>query len=435
MVNQGGDDMDEFEKLLCECKDAVERFVKFKLPSSFDADDVLQEVYLAAYKRFNTLRDKSTFKAWIIGIARNKCNDYYRRRAKAMEIPLEEVSETSLSYGRMGITETNCVRETISCLADKDKQILYLYFFKDLQQAEIANKLGIPLGTVKSRLYTAKANFKETYPYPPKPKGNHTMKKLPEIMPEYKIEKADKAPFSVVCEELMGWFLVPKLGEDLLWGMYDMPERKRTEYNEMKVIGKAEVHGIEGVEITVKTHKPMKCNSESDQDEVSRRFVAQLTATHCRYLAESHMRDGINRFYTFLDGDNFLSNWGFGENNCGNETHIAEKSDIIRSGSIITSADKPFLLDIVGRYNVTIGEKSYDTVCVMDVETYNPGIVSEQYLDKNGRTILWRRFNRDDWAFDRYKQKWSEKLPDNERITVNGETYVHRSDCITNYIL
>lgn len=79
------------------------------------------------------------------------------------------------------------------------------------------------------------------------------MEKLPEIMPEYRIEKTDKAPFSVVCEELMGWFLVPKLGEELLWGMYDMPERKRTEYNETKVIGKAEVHGIEGVEITVKT--------------------------------------------------------------------------------------------------------------------------------------------------------------------------------------
>ncbi|MBQ2798138.1 MAG: hypothetical protein IJF09_01985, partial [Ruminiclostridium sp.] len=73
--------------------------------------------------------------------------------------------------------------------------------------------------------------------------------------------------------------------------------------------------------------------------------------------------------------------------------------------------------------------------CVMDIETYDGGVVSEQYLDKNGRTILWRRFNRNDWAKDRYKKNWTEILPDNECITVNGEVYVHWYDCITDYIL
>lgn len=115
--------------------------------------------------------------------------------------------------------------------------------------------------------------------------------------------------------------------------------------------------------------------------------------------------------------------------------YLSQRRYFIRRGSIITTADKPFLLDIAGRFQVTIAGKEYDTVCVMDIETYNPGVASEQYLDKNGRTILWRRFNRDDWAYNYYKQRWSEKLPDNERITVNGETYVHWYDCITDYIL
>ncbi len=427
--------MDEFEKLLCECRGAVERFVNFKLPSKFEADDVLQEVCIAASAKFDTLKDKSNFKAWIIGIARNKCNDYYRKRAKIMEIPLEEIKETKLSYSRFGITETSVVRETMSSLAGKDKQILYLFFFRDFSQSEIAAKLNIPIGTVKSRLYTAKQNFKEKYPYPPKSKGDFIMKKLPEFIPKYKIEKSGKEPFAVVWEELMGWFLVPRLGEKLSWGMYDMPQRKLSEYDEMEVIGKAEVHGIEGVEITVKTINPMDCNSNGGQDEVLRRFIAQLTDTNCRYLAESHKCDGVNHFYTFLDGDNFLGNWGFGENNCGKETHIAPKGDIIRNGNIIESKEKTFLLDVVGRYTVTIGGKAYDTVCVMDIETYNNGVVSEQYLDKNGRTILWRRFNRDDWAFDRYNQKWSEKLPNNERLTINGGIYVHWYECITDYIM
>ena len=128
------------------------------------------------------------------------------------------------------------------------------------------------------------------------------------------------------------------------------------------------------------------------------------------------------------------SAWGFGEDNCGNETNLSVKGDIRRNGNRVETAKKDFLLDIVGRYTVTIGGKSYDTVCVMDIETYNCGVVSEQFLDKNGKTILWRRYNRDDWAIDRYKKTWSEQLPENDRLTVNGTTYVHWYDCITDYI-
>ena len=92
-------------------------------------------------------------------------------------------------------------------------------------------------------------------------------------------------------------------------------------------------------------------------------------------------------------------------------------------------------VDIVGRYRVTINGRTYDTVCVMDIGHFNHRIAIEQYLDQNGRTILWRRFNKNDWAFSRYGKLWTELLPDNERLTVNGETYVHWYDCITSYIL
>lgn len=422
--------MDEFEKLLCTYKSAVERFVKFKMPSSFDADDILQEVYMAANQNFDKLNDKSNFQAWIIGIARNKCNDYYRSRAKSMEISMEEIGEAELSRGRMGITETNYVQETLCDLAEKDKEVLFLYFFRDMPQAEIAKKLNIPVGTVKSRLYNAKQSFKKKYPYSPESKGASVMKKLPEILPEYTITKSGKQPFAVVCEELMGWFLVPKSGEKLAWGMYDFPSRKCSYVYDMQVTGKARVHGVEGVELTA---RETLCSDKNET--VNRTFIVQLTDTHCRYLAMLKKDGGIRNYITFLDGDEFLSAWGFGENNCGRETHIAPKGDIIRTGSVITSAPKPFLFDIVGRFRVTIGGKEYDTVCAMDIETHNPEIVIEQYFDKNGRTILWRRFNRDDWAYDRYRQKWSESLPDNERITVNGRIYVHWYDCITDCIL
>ena len=429
--------MDEFEKLLAEVRSGLERFVRYRLPSQMDADDVLQEVYLSAYRNFSGLKNKDAFKPWIISIARNKCNDYFRARAAQMEISIEELSQQEMTTGRLGISVVHTVRETLDLLGNKDKQILYLYFWKELPQTEIAKLLNIPVGTVKSRLHTAKQHFKSKYPYQTqKPKGETTMQKLPEYIPEYTIERLDKEPFSVRWEELQGWLIVPRLGQKLTWGLYDFPSRKRNEYTVMEVIGKAEVHGLEGVEIVATQYETEDYYRTGALDKMERRFVAQLTDTHSRYLAESHVENGVRKCYTFLDGDVFLNNWGFGEDNCGNEVNLHPKGLLKRQGDCITGTIQREMVDVVGRYRVTIGGKSYDTVCVMDIECFNDGVASEQYVDQNGRTVLWRRFNRDGWAIDRFGGKpWSEKLPDNERITINGETYVHWYDCISDYIL
>ena len=72
----------------------------------------------------------------------------------------------------------------------------------------------------------------------------------------------------------------------------------------------------------------------------------------------------------------------------------------------------------------------------MDVSTFNDAIVSEDYIDESGRTVLWRRFNRDDWALKHFgPQTWSERLPENERLTVNGQTFVHWYDCVSDHVL
>ncbi len=429
--------MDEFEKLLRDVSSGVERFVRYRLPSQTDADDVLQEVYLSAYRNFQGLKNKDAFKPWIISIARNKCNDYFRVKAAQMEISIEELSQQELSTGRLGISTVHTVRETLDRLGDKDKQILYLYFWKELPQNEIAKLLKIPVGTVKSRLHTAKQHFKNKYPYQTsKPKGETIMHKLPEYIPDYTIEQLDTKPFDVRWEELQGWLIVPRVGEKLTWGLYDFPSRKRNEYTEIEVVGKAEVHGIEGVEIVAVQYETTNYFRTGALDKTERRFVAQLTDTHSRYLAESHMENGVRKCYTFLDGDVFLNNWGFGEDNCGHEVVLQPKGLLHREGNCITGTIPREVMDMVGRYRVTIGGKSYDTVCVMDVECYDEGVATEQYVDQNGRTVLWRRFNRDDWAIDRFGGKpWSEKFPDNERLVINGETYVHWYDCISDYIL
>lgn len=108
--------MDEFENLLEAERRSVERFVRFRMSSKADADDVLQEVFLTAYQKFSQLKNKEAFKAWIISIARNKCNDYFRRKATQHEFSIDELTEKELSDGRYGASVVNIVRETLSLL-------------------------------------------------------------------------------------------------------------------------------------------------------------------------------------------------------------------------------------------------------------------------------------------------------------------------------
>lgn len=420
-----------FDKLLCENKYAVEQLVHFKISDFDDAEDIIQETYLSAYMKFNHLQNKDKFKQWIVSIAKNKCTDYYRKKARTIETA--EYDLTNISYNQNLFGRSDVI-DTINTLNDNSKEVLNLYYFDELSQEEISQRLNIPVGTVKSRLHYAKQKFKEKYPYSNDLKGRKSMSKLPNILPAYKIIKSDKAPFEVEWQELMGWLIVPKLNEKITWAMYDFPDRIRTQLVEMEVVGEAEVHSIKGVEIIANEHNPVESEVTDNNILATRKFIAQLTDTHCRFLAESHKINGITKYYTFLDDEEFTNNWGFGPDNCGKETHLVQKGIIRKNNDLIETNNTEYCMDVVGRYIVSIANMEFDTICVMDIESYDKGVVTEQYIDSHGRTVLWRRFNADNWHFDKHKKLWSEMLPDNEKITVNGNLYVHWYDCISDYI-
>ncbi len=417
--------MDDFESQLAECRGAVERFVYYRMPNKYDADDVLQDTYLSAHLKYSELKDKSCFKPWILSIARNKCTDFFRKKANEFAIPLDDLTQRQLAYGRGGRSEITAVRDTLDSLKDRDKQILYLCFFQNMPQADIAKKFGIPLGTVKSRLHTAKERFKEKYPYSPRTKGDVAMKRLPEYLPEYAIEKLDGEAFPVKFEELPNWFIIPREGESVRWASYDMPSRRKTEECFSTAIGKVELHGVTGVEIR-------SVFSGEGCDENEHFYLAQLTDTHCRWLGERYLKsDGVWHCLTFLDGEAFTDEWGFGENNCGVETDLVPNGKIILSDGALICPGNDRCFDVVGRYSVTLGGKKYDTVRAL--EYFPNSILTESYIGRDGRTVLWRRFNCDGFGCD--GQKWSERFPDNERLNINGDVYVNWYNCISDHIL
>lgn len=417
--------MEDFEELLGRQMPVLERFVKYRIGNQHDADDILQEVCMAAFKSFEGLKQKNKFKSWLLGIARHKCNDYFRDKAKYLQISIEDLKESVFTHGPHGATVSSVVRETLELLGDKEKQILYLYYFKELPQDQIATRLGLPIGTVKSRLHYAKQRFKDKYPYKPNLKGEITMKEFPEYMPDYTIEAQSKAPFEVIHRELPGMFIIPAENEAVSFVMYDFPGRKRTARYDLKVTGKVNIHGMEGVEIR------SCCQEEKEKKENV--IFAQLTDTHCRYLGGENVVDGCRKIITFLD-EEFEGAYGIGEGNCGFPVKRRSEGRIIQKGNELFYESHDDISDLTGRFTVTLAGKEYDTVRLVDAEESEGGVMlCEYYLDHAGRTVLWRRFNSNHWAFGRYGKTWTEMLPDNERLTVNEETFVHWYDCITNY--
>jgi len=422
--------MDEnFENLLQKYRPAAERLIRYRIDDPYDAEDILQDTCLLAFSKFHMLQDQAAFHGWLLTIARNQCNAYFRRKNRNCDISLDALHENGQALPASENPAIASTRETLSALKPDQQHILNLYYYRGMSHAEIAKALGIPAGTVKSRLYTAREQFRRSYPYPPKQKGASPMEKFPYQMPEYRIAPTHEVPFSVQHEELPGMLIIPRLNQRLSFAMYDFPERTCTGMYTQRVTGKVTIHGVQGVSVS-----SVYTDEETTEENT---IFAQLTETHCRYLGGiSKSGDGQQQIVTFLDGDTFAAAYGIGDNNCGFEVIRTPAGRITGSGNTLFTAVPGDVSDIVGRFTITLGNKTWDTVRLVDLEV-NDGdyMLCEYYLDRSGRTVLWRRFNRDDWATARYGQRWSEKLPNNERLTLNGETYVHWYDCITDYIL
>ena len=176
--------MEQFEENLQAVRSVVTNYVRFRLADGPEWEDVAQEVFTLAYLKYGQLRHREAFKGWILSIARNQCAEYYRRQGRGQTVPLDDVSE-GLATAQEPDSVADAVEDTLKKLRPEDQELLHLAYWEELPQSSIAQRLGIPVGTVKSRLHKAKQRFRAEYPYPPKQKGDYIMEKFPKIMPEY----------------------------------------------------------------------------------------------------------------------------------------------------------------------------------------------------------------------------------------------------------
>lgn len=141
---------------------------------STQAEDLVQETMLKAYRAWNQFRPGTNARAWLLTILRNTfINEYRRRRREPIPVDLEAVEPYAI-YRDVEQTDPEGaffsqivdarVLEAIDRLPTEFREVLALSDMESLSYAEIAEALDIPVGTVKSRLFRARRQLqKELY--------------------------------------------------------------------------------------------------------------------------------------------------------------------------------------------------------------------------------------------------------------------------------
>ena len=164
-----------FENELLPHAGALSTFAYHLTYNEADADDLVQDAYLRAYKSIHSYQEGTNAKAWLFRILRNAfINEYRRKSNQPTKVDYEEVvnfhkEEDDTSYssyldlreemfeGMMG----DEVTMAINSLSDEARVVILLCDIEGFKYDEIATILNVPIGTVRSRLFRARNSLKE----------------------------------------------------------------------------------------------------------------------------------------------------------------------------------------------------------------------------------------------------------------------------------
>jgi RNA polymerase sigma-70 factor (ECF subfamily) len=122
-----------------------------------DVDDLVQDVFVAAWRRLQTLRDPAAFGGWLSMIARNRATDYHRRTAEMVDLPdtLQASDSTSAR------AEALAVLDTIRSLPDAYRETLVLRLVEGMTGLEISERTGLTAASVRVNLHRGMKMLRE----------------------------------------------------------------------------------------------------------------------------------------------------------------------------------------------------------------------------------------------------------------------------------
>jgi RNA polymerase sigma-70 factor (ECF subfamily) len=169
-----------FEQLVRRHTPELHQFVLRFTSDSGAAEDVVQETFLQVHNSASAFDPARRFKPWLFTIAANKARDYLRRRTRRREVPFEAQVDNEDEMGRRFLDllsgndvlphedllqdeKRSAVRGVMGAMPTKLSEVLVLAYYHRFAYKEIAEIIGIPLGTVKSRLHAAIVHFGQRY--------------------------------------------------------------------------------------------------------------------------------------------------------------------------------------------------------------------------------------------------------------------------------
>jgi RNA polymerase sigma-70 factor, ECF subfamily len=155
-------DSEAFTVLYRRYSRAIYSLVQRVLRDHHAADDVSQEAFAAVWRAARGYRrERGTASAWLFAIARNAAVDAARARVPIAVGEAPEVPDHAPLPDAMAIAEMEAfeVHVAVDSLSDREREVIELAYYSGLSQTEIADRLSLPLGTVKTRTRTALARL------------------------------------------------------------------------------------------------------------------------------------------------------------------------------------------------------------------------------------------------------------------------------------
>lgn len=149
-----------FEYLFNRYRDAIRRLFLQRATSPDDTDDLLQETFIKVYANLHRYSTEYTFGQWLYTIARNTHIDFERKRQEDISIDSKFSAPASNApspeESLINTQQRSQIERYIELLPQSYRQLFILRFIDDLSYEEIAERLDMPMGTVKTRIHRAR---------------------------------------------------------------------------------------------------------------------------------------------------------------------------------------------------------------------------------------------------------------------------------------
>ena len=159
-----------FQTLVERYQDKIFRLVSRFARDPLDVEDIVQDIFMKAFRRLDSFTFQASFYTWLYRIALNTSTDAVHRRRRNPVQAVEDPGEWKQDHeGERGTPDSEILaeelraatRKVLDTLPDKFRTMLVLREYEQLTYDEMAQVLGISIGTVESRLFRARARFRD----------------------------------------------------------------------------------------------------------------------------------------------------------------------------------------------------------------------------------------------------------------------------------